>query len=65
MYGDKDGSLKAGEEAIMITHVEVMMYQAGCNRSNEILLSRLHICSKKEALASDYISSIVRPCHYL
>lgn len=37
MYGDKDGSLKAGEEAIMITHVEVMMYQAGCNRSSEIL----------------------------
>lgn len=49
----------------MITHVEVMMYQAGCNRSSEILWSRLRMCSKKEALVSDYISSTVRLCHYL
>lgn len=29
MYGGKDGSLKTGEEAIMITHVEEMMAYLG------------------------------------
>lgn len=29
MYGGKDGSLKTGEEAIMITHVEEMKAYTG------------------------------------